>query len=78
MRVLFFGSPPFAAKILEDLLDHGITPVGVVTQPDRPAGRSMALKEPAVKQLAKLRVPHLPYFNRSRPAPLNRWKRCRC
>jgi len=47
-RALFFGSPAFAVPSLEAL--HGIAEVvGVVCQPDKPAGRGLALTPPAVK-----------------------------
>ncbi len=48
MRALFFGSPAFAVPSLDAL--HAIAEVvGVVCQPDRPAGRGLALTPPAVK-----------------------------
>ncbi len=48
MRVVFMGSPEFAIPSLEALA--GSYPiVGVVTQPDRPAGRGRALRQSAVK-----------------------------
>jgi methionyl-tRNA formyltransferase len=50
-RIVFMGSPDFAVPILEALAVH-YPVVGVVTQPDRPAGRGGALKSPAVKQAA--------------------------
>ena len=40
MRVIFFGTPTFAAQVLEDLLHHQIEVVAVVSKPDRPKGRS--------------------------------------
>jgi methionyl-tRNA formyltransferase len=50
-RVVFMGSPEFALPILHALND--LYPVvGVVTQPDRPAGRGQALSSPPVKALA--------------------------
>ena len=50
-RMVFMGSPEFAATVLRALADrYEIT--GVVTQPDRPAGRGRQLKPPAVKALA--------------------------
>ncbi len=50
------GSPPFAATILQALLQHeGVEVVGVFTQPDRPAGRGRKPRPPAVKQLALVR-----------------------
>ncbi|WLD58200.1 methionyl-tRNA formyltransferase [Salinispirillum sp. LH 10-3-1] len=39
LRIIFAGTPEFAARPLQALIDHGIVPVAVYTQPDRPAGR---------------------------------------
>jgi methionyl-tRNA formyltransferase len=50
-RVVFMGSPDFALPVLESLVEH-YPIVGVVTQPDRPAGRGRVLTPPPVKQLA--------------------------
>ena len=55
MRVLFMGTPEFAAASLEALCDAGHTVVGVLTQPDRPAGRGMKMAYSAVKQAALAR-----------------------
>jgi len=52
MRILFFGTSPFALPVLQGLVDRGETVVGVVTQPDRPAGRGGKLTSPPVKELA--------------------------
>jgi methionyl-tRNA formyltransferase len=53
MRVLFWGTPEFAAPPLRALLGEGFDVVGVVTQPDRPQGRSRsALVASAVKRIA--------------------------
>jgi methionyl-tRNA formyltransferase len=51
MRVLFYGTPAFALPTLQALLDRH-TVVGVVTQPDRPAGRGQRLAPSPVKQVA--------------------------
>lgn len=40
MRVVFFGTPEFAVPSLEALLGEGFDVAAVVTQPDRPQGRS--------------------------------------
>ena len=48
-RYVFFGTPDFAAVILEELIAAGMAPVAVVTNPDRPAGRKKELTAPAVK-----------------------------
>ena len=55
MRVVFAGTPPFAAAALEALLAAGHHVVGVLTQPDRPAGRGLRLQPSAVKTLALAR-----------------------
>ncbi len=62
MRLIFFGSPAFAAKIAQYLLDHQFNIIGVVTQPDRPAGRAGVLRAPAVKELFLERAPQVPIF----------------
>lgn len=53
MRVIFAGTPEFAAKALEALIQSEHEVVMVLSQPDRPAGRGRKLKESAVKALAK-------------------------
>lgn len=52
MRVLFWGTPEFAAAPLRALLGEGFEVVGVVTQPDKPVGRSRTLTPPPVKEIA--------------------------
>ena len=52
MRVLFWGTPEFALPSLRALLGEGHEVVGVVTQPDRPAGRGRVLQTPPVKRVA--------------------------
>lgn len=53
LRVVYFGTPPFAARILEDLgADQHVRILAVVTQPDRPCGRGRSCKPSAVKELA--------------------------
>jgi methionyl-tRNA formyltransferase len=53
VRVLFWGTPEFAAPCLRALVGEGFDVVGVVTQPDRPRGRSRsALQPPPVKEIA--------------------------
>jgi len=50
-RIVFMGSPDFAAPVLKALAEK-CNLVGVVTQPDRPAGRGRTLFPPAVKETA--------------------------
>lgn len=52
MKVLFWGTPAFAVPSLRALDDEGFDVVGVVTQPDRPAGRGRRLRPSAVKEVA--------------------------
>ena len=53
MKIIFAGTPDFAASALAALLNNaGNEIVAVLTQPDRPAGRGMQLTASPVKQLA--------------------------
>lgn len=54
MRIVFAGTPEFAAEHLKALLDSPYDIVAVYTQPDRPAGRGQKLMPSPVKQLAAL------------------------
>lgn len=52
MKIIFAGTPDFAAQALAAIIDVGHEVLLVLTQPDRPAGRGMALQPSAVKKLA--------------------------
>ncbi|MDH3381879.1 MAG: methionyl-tRNA formyltransferase [Flavobacteriaceae bacterium] len=52
LRIVFMGTPDFAVGILKTLVEHHYQIVGVVTAPDKPAGRGQKLHESAVKQYA--------------------------
>ena len=52
MRIVFMGTPEFAVTTLKHLVDHNYNVVGVITAPDRPAGRGQQLRQSAVKQYA--------------------------
>ncbi len=52
MRIVFAGTPVFAAQALSALLDAGQQIALVLTQPDRPAGRGLSNQSSPVKQLA--------------------------
>jgi len=54
-RVVFAGTPEFAARQLAALLDAGYSVVAAYTQPDRPAGRGRRMSPSAVKRLAEAR-----------------------
>jgi len=51
MTYLFFGTPEFAAIILEKLISAGFLPRAVVCNPDKPVGRKKIITPPPVKQL---------------------------
>ncbi len=46
------GTPDFAVASLKALIEHSYTVVGVITAPDRPAGRGQAMRQSAVKEYA--------------------------
>jgi methionyl-tRNA formyltransferase len=52
-RIVFAGTPDFALAALRALVESGRTPVAVLTQPDRPAGRGKKLTASPVKQYAE-------------------------
>lgn len=52
MKILFMGTPDFARESLEKLMENGYEICGVVTTPDRPAGRGMKLVASPVKEYA--------------------------
>ncbi|HTH30021.1 MAG TPA: methionyl-tRNA formyltransferase, partial [Lacibacter sp.] len=51
-RIVFMGTPEFAVASLDALVKAGYNVVGVITAPDKPAGRGMKLTESAVKKYA--------------------------
>ncbi len=60
MKIVFMGSPDFAAVSLQKLAKTGYDILTVVTVPDKPAGRGRKLKSPAVKRMAtELGIPVL-------------------
>jgi methionyl-tRNA formyltransferase len=52
LRIVFMGTPEFAVASLDALVKAGCRVVGVVTAPDKPAGRGMQLQQSAVKKYA--------------------------
>jgi methionyl-tRNA formyltransferase len=52
MRIVFMGTPDFAVASLDALVKSGANIVGVITAPDKPAGRGQKLSESAVKKYA--------------------------
>ncbi len=52
LRIVFMGTPEFAVASLDALVKAGCNIVGVITAPDKPAGRGMKITESAVKKYA--------------------------
>lgn len=52
VRIVFMGTPEFAVASLDALVKNNFNVVGVITAPDKPAGRGMKLQESAVKKYA--------------------------
>jgi len=52
LRIVFMGTPDFAVASLDALVKAGCNIVGVITAPDKPAGRGMKMNESAVKKYA--------------------------
>jgi methionyl-tRNA formyltransferase len=52
LRIVFMGTPEFAVATLGSLLMNGYNVVGVVTVPDKPAGRGRKISKSAVKEFA--------------------------
>jgi len=66
VRVLFWGTPEFATPPLRALIGEGFEVAGVVTQPDKPVGRSRStLEAPPVKKIAL--EEHIPVLQPERP-----------
>lgn len=59
LRIVFFGTPEFAVASLDMLVKSGYDVVGIVTVPDKPAGRGLELKMSAVKEYAHSRNLHV-------------------
>jgi len=69
-RIVFMGSPSFAVPILEHLAER-YNVIGVVTQPDRPAGRGNKLTSPPVKEVAeRLALPYIQPTRLSEPTAI--------
>ena len=52
LRIVFMGTPDFAVASLDALVQEGFTIAGVITAPDKPAGRGLQLQQSAVKKYA--------------------------
>lgn len=52
LRIVFMGTPDFAVQSLKAIVESGYNVVGVITAPDKPAGRGRKINQSAVKQYA--------------------------
>lgn len=55
-KVVFMGTPEFASTVLQQMVENSIQVVGVVTTPDKPAGRGQKMHTSAVKEYALSQV----------------------
>jgi methionyl-tRNA formyltransferase len=62
MKIVFFGTPRFAAEILEHLVKNGHDIIAVVTRPDKAKGRKAELLPPDVKVVAEKILPNAKIF----------------
>ncbi|MHC5353494.1 methionyl-tRNA formyltransferase [Myroides sp. LJL115] len=75
LRILFMGTPDFAVGILDAIYQNNYNIVGVITAPDRPAGRGQKIKYSAVKEYAlEHELPILQPTNLKDPAFLEELK----
>ena len=62
MKIVFMGTPDYAVKTLEALINAGHTVAAVFAQPDKPVGRKQILTPPPVKVCAEMHG--IPVFSR--------------
>lgn len=60
LRIVYMGTPDFAVEPLRRLVEGGYRIVGVVTVPDKPAGRGLKMQQSAVKRYAEEALPGVP------------------
>lgn len=60
LRIVYMGTPDFAVEPLKRLVEGGYNVVGVVTVPDKPAGRGLKVQASAVKVYAEQALPGVP------------------
>ncbi|HSX03124.1 MAG TPA: methionyl-tRNA formyltransferase [Rhabdochlamydiaceae bacterium] len=63
MKIIYFGTPLFAGRVLEYLVMKKIDVAAIVTRPDKPKGRSLKMQPSAVKELAQTHFPQIPVFS---------------
>lgn len=72
LRIIYMGTPDFAVAPLKALIEDGFNVVGVITAPDKPAGRGQKIMQSAVKQFAdQLQIKTLQPTNLKNPDFIN-------
>mgnify|MGYP001596805723 CR=1 FL=1 len=61
-KILFMGTPDYATKIFEEIIDNKFEVVGLFTQPDKPVGRKQLLTPPHIKQFCLDKNLDIPIF----------------
>lgn len=62
MKVIFFGTSSFAARVLKCLVEEQVGIQAIVTRVDRPQGRHLEVAYPPVKKMARDICPHIPLY----------------
>ena len=62
MKIIYFGTPPIAAEVLDFLSGNGVEVLAIVTKGDKPRGRSGKPVFSAVKELALEKFPNIPLY----------------
>ncbi len=62
MKFIFFGTPKFAAIVLEKIIEAGLKPTALVCNSDEPIGRKKIITAPAAKQLLLDKKINIPVF----------------
>ena len=62
MKIIYFGTPPIAAEVLDFLSGNGVEVLAIVTKGDKPRGRSGKPVFSAVKELAIEKFPNIPLY----------------
>ncbi len=70
MKIIYFGTPPFAAEVLKSLIGNGVEVLAIVTKPDRPKGRSGKPAFSAVKEFATKNCPDIPLYQPDKASTL--------
>jgi methionyl-tRNA formyltransferase len=62
LKIIFFGTSSFAAKLLSYLVEQSVDVIAIVTRPDKPRGRSLQVLSPPVKEISQHVCPQVPLY----------------